>query len=57
MREYFQVIEYCERLGVEDVVDTFETYKEAEECLFRCEEGNDKSDPCEYYIDATSVAD
>ena len=57
MREYFQVISYCERLGVEDVVDTFTTYEEAERCLFQCQEGDDKHDPCEYYIDSTSVAD
>lgn len=57
MREYFQVIGYSLKDGVEDVVATFELYDDAVRCLFNCEEGDDKHDPCEYYIDSTSVAE
>ena len=56
MREYWQVIAYDED-GNEDVVGTFTAYDEAKQCLFKCEEGDDKNSPCEYYIDSTSVAD
>lgn len=56
MREYFQVVAYDED-GVEDVVATFESFDKAEQCMLQCIEGDDKHDPCEYYIESTSVAE
>lgn len=57
MREYYQVIGYSITDDTEDVIDTFEVYDDALKCLFKCQEGNDKHDPWEYYIDSTSVAE
>ena len=56
MREYWQVISR-DSDGIEDVVDTFITFTEANQCLFKCQEGDDKHDPCFYDIESTSVAD
>ena len=56
MREYFQVVAYDES-GEGDVVGTYRTFDEAEDCYFKCVEGDDKSAPCEYIIESTSVAE
>jgi hypothetical protein len=37
--------------GTEEVVAVCKTLKEAESLKFRCEEGDDKHDPCVYEID------
>jgi hypothetical protein len=37
--------------GTEEVVAVCKTKQEAESLKFRCEEGDDKHDPCVYEID------
>jgi hypothetical protein len=56
MREYYQVVAY-DQDGDSEVIDTFTSLEEAEQCLFRCQEGDDKHDPCFYDIESTSVAE
>ena len=37
--------------GVVETVGVCETFKDAQNLQFRCEEGDDKCDPCNYFVE------
>lgn len=59
MREVYQVIAYDIRDSEDtgEVIGSFDTLEEAELCQLQCEEGDDRFEPLEYYIDSTSIAE
>jgi hypothetical protein len=59
MKEVYQVIAYDIYDGEDtgEVVASFDTLEEAEACQFQCEEGDDRHEPLEYIINATSIAE
>ena len=56
MTEIFQVVAY-DQDGIPEVLGYFNNLDKAEEFCFKCAEGDDKHDPCEYIIESTSIAD
>ena len=56
MREVFQVVAY-DQDGEPEVLGSFDNFDKAEDFYFKCVEGDDKHDPCEYIIESTSIAD